>query len=476
MAISARLTFPFLTLLVSYKSLKKIMLKQIKSYIDNKIPEDSPIRLLYHRFKAMLAALIYFFPSNNFNVIAVTGTKGKSTSCSLITAILEEAGKKVAMSTSINLQIGNEKWVNTSKMTTMSPFALQKFFKTAYQAGCEYVVLEVSSHAVTQSRVWGVNFDTVALTHIEKDHLEYHGSLEEYVSAKEKLFKNLNGLNRKPNISKVMVLNEDDSYFERFNEHHADLKMTYGLNRGTVHPKNIQLNADKSSFVLSIPNNQIDVTWSLMGTFNIANALLAAAVGIANGINLTIIKSALEKVEPIPGRLERIEVGQPYTVIVDYAHTTDSLTKLCSLYKPLTKGKLILIFGCTGGGRDKAKRPLMGEVADQFADLIILTNDDPYDEEEMNIINDIAVGIKRKEGEGLWKIVSRKEAVHLALMMAKTGDTVILTGKGCEEVQIIRGERVPWDDRRVVHDFLSRTIEIEIDTGEMVRGNACLEG
>lgn len=452
------------------------MLKTLKNLVNNKIAQDSTVRLVYHRIRAVIAAVRYMFPAKHIQVIMVTGTKGKTTSCNLISAILEESGKKVALATSINFQVADEKWVNASKQTTMNPFELQSFIKKAVLAQCDYVVLEVSSHAIAQSRIWGINYDTACLTQIDEDHIEYHGTKEAYVTAKEKLFKDLNGLKRKPGLSKVMVLNQDDRYFDRFNENESDLKMTYGLNKGTIYSKDIKLSPDGSKFTIGIPNHEIEVELKLTGTFNIANALLAAAVGIAHGVNLTTIKSALEKVSSLPGRQERIDVGQPYTVIVDYAHTVDSLEKVCGLYKPLVTGKLILVFGCTGGGRDKSKRSLMGEIADKYADLIVLTDDDPYEEDEMMIIDDIAAGIQRQEGQNLWKIVSRKEAIHLALMKATKGDIVLITGKGCEEIQIIRGQSLPWDDRRVIHDFLSRIIEIEIDGGETIGGNVCLEG
>ncbi len=452
------------------------MVLKIKNFLNSKIAEDSAVRLLYHRIVAIIAALWFAFPAKRLNVVLVTGTKGKTTSCNLIASVLQEAGKKVAMATTINFQIGDLKWANLSKRTTLSPFELQSFLQKSVEANCEYAVIETSSHAITQSRIWGLNYDSVCLTQIDEDHLEYHGTKEAYISAKEKIFKTINGLKRKPNISKIIILNQDDDYFDRFNEYDADLKMTYGINRGTVYADNIELDADSSKFTIGIPNHHIDIQWRFTGTFNIANALLAASYAIANGINLTVIKSALEKTLPLPGRQEKIEVGQPYNVIVDYAHTVSSLEKLCSLYKPMTEGKLILVFGCTGGGRDKSKRSLMGEVADKYADLIILTNDDPYFEDEMDILDNIASGIDRKEGEGLWKIVSRKEAIHLALMMAQTGDTVLIAGKGCEEIQIIGSDKIPWDDRKVVQEFLSRVVEIEIDTGEFVSGNACLDG
>jgi UDP-N-acetylmuramoyl-L-alanyl-D-glutamate--2,6-diaminopimelate ligase len=185
----------------------------------------------------------------------------------------------------------------------------------------------------------------------------------------------------------------------------------------------------------------------------------------------------LEKAEGIPGRMESIDVGQPYSIIVDYAHTPDSLEKLLDLYRKLTAGRLFVVFGATGGGRDKAKRPKMGEIAQKYADYIILTNDDPYEEDEMQIIEQIAGGMKMNEGENLWKIPHRYEAIRLALTLAQKDDTVVIAGKGCEEIMMIGGQKVPWDDRKVVRELLSRNVQVEIGANKMeTRENVCLEG
>lgn len=432
------------------------------SFLRKKISDTNPLRLLYHQIKAALAVLIYRFPSRHLNVIGVTGTNGKTTTVNLITIVLEEAGYKVGMASTINFQIGTHKWVNTSKQTTMSPFTLQKMLRQMVKENCTHLVLEVSSHALTQSRVMGINFDTALFTNITEDHLEYHGSFQLYLQAKGSLFRKLNQSRRKPNIPKVSILNSDDPQFGYFDQFIVDRKYTYSIKTGTCYASGIQLHASGSSFILHIPNDSIKVNLNLSGVFNIHNALAAATVALTNNINLKTVKMALEKAHAVPGRLEVIEHGQPFSVIVDYAHAPDSLEKLLELYKKLTVGKLYVVFGATGGGRDKAKRPKMGEIAENFADYIILTNDDPYEEDEWQIIEQIAEGVKREEGNGLWKIPHRYEAIRLALTLATGGDTVIIAGKGCEEVQIIGTQRIPWDDRNAVKEILSREVQVQI--------------
>lgn len=432
------------------------------SYLKKKISDTNPIRLLYHQIKAAIAVLVYWFPSRNLNVIGVTGTNGKTTTVNLITKILEEAGFKVGMASTINFQIASHKWTNVSKQTTLSPFAMQRMLRQMVKKNCTHAVLEVSSHAMTQSRVLGINFDTAVFTNITEDHIEYHGSFQEYLHAKGSLFKKLNQSRRKPNIPKLSVLNADDKQFDYFDQFIVDRKYTYSLKRGTCYASSVELNASGSDFILHIPNDSIKIELKMPGEFNIYNSLAAATVALSNNINLKTVKAALEKAQGVPGRQEVIEHGQPYSIVVDYAHAPDSLEKLFQLYKKLTLGKLIVVFGATGGGRDKAKRPKMGQIADENSDYIILTNDDPYEEDEWKIINQIAEGIKRKEGDRLWKIPHRYEAIKLALTMAQPEDTVVIAGKGCEEIQIIGKERIPWDDRDAVKEILSREVEVQI--------------
>lgn len=432
------------------------------NYLKSKIADTNPLRLMYHKIIAMVAAIYYRFPSRYLNVIAVTGTKGKTTTTNLIAAVLTEAGFKVGMTSTINFQIGDLKWVNVSKQTTLGPFFLQKMLRSMVDERCTHVVLEVSSHAILQNRIWGVNIDTAVLTNIGEDHLEYHGGFENYLRAKGMLFTRMNRSARKAKIEKVSIINKDDPHFSYFDQFYADRKFSYGMGGGTCYATDIELKATGTSFILHVPNNQIQVNLRIPGEFNVYNAVAAATVGLVNNINISTLKDALEKASSISGRYENIECGQKFTVIVDYAHTVESLENLLELYKRLTRGKLYTVFGATGGGRDKAKRPKMGAAADKHADFIVVTDDDPYEEDEWKICVDVGKGIKRKEGENYWRIPNRMEAIKLVLALAEEGDTVVIAGKGAEEIQMIHGKSVPWDDRSVVRHLLGREMKVEI--------------
>lgn len=431
-------------------------------YIKKAISDTNPLRLFYHKVLAVIAAIYYGFPSRFLNVIAVTGTKGKTTTTNLIAGVLKEAGNKVGMTSTINFQVADQTWVNKTKMTTLSPFVIQRLLRQMVRENCSHAVLEVSSHAIVQNRIWGVNVDTAVFTNIGEDHLEYHGGFENYLRAKGMLFSRLIRSPRKSGIQKVSILNRDDDNFAYFDQFLADIKYTFGSNQGTVFASDLELLPIGSKFTLHVPNASVDVNLKLPGEFNVYNALAASAVGMANNIHVDTLKEALEKASSIPGRYESLELGQPYNIIVDYAHTHESLENLLELYKKLTKGKLIAVFGATGGGRDKAKRPKMGAAADKHADIIIVTDDDPYEENEWDIIEDVCGGIKRREGESLWKIPNREEAIKLGMQIAEDGDTLVIAGKGAEEVQMLRGKKIEWDDRKVVRKIFSSTQYVEI--------------
>ncbi len=426
------------------------------------IPDQSPLRLFYHKFLAIIAATIYGFPSRQIEVIGVTGTKGKTTTTNLIASILTEAGYRVGVTSTTNFQVAERRWVNESKMTTLSPFFLQKMLREMVAARCQFAILEVSSHSLIQNRVWGVNFDVGVLTNMGEDHLDYHGGFKEYLRAKGLLFSRLNRATRKPKIPKVSVLNQDDSNFPYFDQFNADRKYTFGLKSGNCYANEIKYEQTGAIFMLNMPNSRIEVKLRMPGEFSVYNALAAATVALAHGISALVIKSALEKASTIAGRFEQIEAGQDFAVIVDYAHTADSLGKLLELYKSRTPGKLYAVFGATGGGRDRSKRAIMGEMADQFADMIVLTDDDPYEDDRYQIIEDIARGIKREEGKGLWKMPTRYEAIRFALGQAVKGDTVVIAGKGAETVQVLAYGKIPWDDRQVVREILAKPIAVEL--------------
>lgn len=432
------------------------------NFLRTRISPQNSFLLLYHKILAVCAAIFYRFPANRLKVIAVTGTKGKSTTVHFLASILTCAGHRVGATSTIQFQIGDKIWMNDTKQTTQGPFFLQKFLRAMVAARCEFAIIEVTSHALIQSRVWGINIDAAVLTNIQRDHIEYHGSFENYLYAKGRLFSLLGKLERKFGIQKTAILPAEESNLTYFETFQTDKKILYGFDKGIIRAENIKLNAEGSDFILYVPNNEIDIHINIPGEFNVLNALAAASAAISFGIKLEAIKKGLESAAEIPGRLEVIKVGQPFTVVVDYAHTAESLEKLLELFKKLTRGKLFLVFGATGGGRDKSKRPEMGAVADKYADFIVVTDDDPYSEDRMQIINQVSEGIKRKEGENFWKIKDRYQAIRLALSLAGQGDTVIVAGKGCEPIQIIGDERIPWDDRKVVREILSKETKVEL--------------
>lgn len=432
------------------------------NFLRRLIPETHPLRLVYHKLMAFFAALVNGFPANKMIVIGVTGTNGKTTTVNLITNILSSTGEKVGMASTINFQVDKERWVNTTKQSTLGPFQLQKLLKRMVQKGCKYAVLEVTSHAIVQSRIFGINFDIAALTNITEDHIDYHGSFNNYLSAKGQLFKKVSRARRKLGVPKAMVLNADDQYYHYFDQFVADRKITYSMKYSTVYPENIEKRPEGSKFVLHVPNNAIEVELSLPGEFNVQNAMAAACVALALQIPLEDVKAGLEKSTVISGRFEHVDVGQDFSVIVDYAHTADALEKLLSLYRNLTPGRLFSVFGATGGGRDKSKRPKMGEIADKHADYVIVTNDDPYDEDELEIIEQVSKGITREEGRGFWKIPDRREAIRLALSLARSGDNVVVSGKGAEEVIVLKKGRVDWNDRKVIEEILQREIKVSL--------------
>jgi len=425
------------------------------------VSDTNPLRLLYHKIVAMIAAIYYRFPARKMIVIGVTGTNGKTTTVNLIAKLFETAGYKVGMTSTINFQVGEKKWNNTTKQTTLGRFGLQKLLKEMADDGCKYAVIEVSSHALTQSRVWGINIDCAVFTSISQDHIEYHGGFANYLHAKGLLFKKVSKSGKKTNVPKVMILNQDDQYYSYFDQFIADRKITYGLKNGTISVSNVKLKPDGSEFTLTVPNNAVPVDFDLPGDFNIQNALCAAAVAMAYGVSVEDIKRGLEAARTVPGRYDHVDAGQDFSVIVDYAHMPSALEKLFSMYRDLTPlGKLFVVFGATGGGRDKGKRPDMGAIADKYADYIVVTDDDPYSDDELEIIDQVSSGIKRKEGDRFWKIVDRREALKLTLTLAKKGDTVVVAGKGAEEIMKVRGQTILWNDKKVIIELLRRKIPI----------------
>lgn len=405
-----------------------------------------PIKNIYHLGQAMLANFWYGFPSEKVRVIGVTGTNGKTTTVQMIAKILEEAGFRVAVASTINFKLNGKEWVNKTKFTTLSSFQVQKFIKKAVKAGCQYLILETSSHSLDQYRVWGVEYDTAIITNVTREHLDYHKTMEDYRQAKSELFKK----------AKTAIINLDMESPQEFLNASAGNKITYSLKnaKADVLAENISLNPSGTKF--SVKN--IEVSLKLLGEFNIENALAAISVGIFEGINLETIKNALEKIELIPGRMESVQNERNINIIIDYAVTPDSLEKLYQLINQLNtlKSKVIAVFGSCGE-RDRGKRPMMGEIVSKYADYMVITNEDPYSENPVQIVEEVASGIKSKiEEENFWKILDRREAIKKALHLAKAGDFVVVTGKGAEETMAIGKKRISWNDKKTVEEELKK--------------------
>ena len=417
----------------------------------------------YHRFLNFLGAVWHGWPSRGMTMIGVTGTNGKSTTVSLLAEILDEAGIKTASISSLCFKIGEKEWPNALKMTMPGRFLLQKFLARARKAGVRHAIIEVTSEGIRQFRHKNIKWDILAITNLAPEHIESHGGFENYKRAKGRLF-------AEPH--KTTVVNADDANAEYFLGFSAEEKITYGIkNAAEIKAENVKL-ADKSireSVGIKFSVGKTEFSLPLLGEFNVYNALAALAMARTLGVSDEKIKSALMKVKSIPGRMEFIDAGQLFRVVVDYAHTPDALQKVYETLKScpapeqarygagkLQVNKLICVLGAAGGGRDKWKRPEMGKIAARYCDEIILTNEDPYDENPFSILEQIEKGFSQIPNYK--KIIDRREAIEKALKSAAAGDTVIITGKGAESVIMgPAGKRVPWDDRQAVREEIKKS-------------------
>ncbi len=382
--------------------MKKLIRKIIPNFILN----------AYHYFLSGIGAFWYGFPSRKLIVIGVTGTSGKSTVVNLTTKIFLEAGLRIASLSSINFTINEEEFENKLKMTMPGRMKVQRFLKKAVKAGCQYVIMEVTSEGIKQHRHQFINFNTAVFTNLSPEHIESHGSFEKYRKAKLKLFQK---------VKEIHIINIDDESAQYFLDLPAQRKIIFGIRDKDFLPKEFNLLAD----------------------FNLYNGITAIKIAMSEGISLGVCKKALAKVKNIIGRMELI--SEKPRVIIDYAHTPTQLEKV---YQSI-EGNKICVLGSCGGGRDKWKRPVLGEIAERYCKQIIITNEDPYDEDPMKIIGEVAGKIKAE------KILDRKEAIKKSLELANSEDTVIITGKGSETLMCVRGgKKIPWSDKQIVLDLL----------------------
>lgn len=407
---------------------------------------------VYHFSLAFLAALFYFFPSRGLTVIGVTGTDGKSSVVSLLHEIFLKSGYSVASCSSLRFKINGSEKPNILKMTMPGRFAVQRFLAGARKAGARFAIIEVTSEGIKQFRHRFIRFDCAIFTNLAPEHIESHGGFENYREAKGKLFKALGS-------GGVAVLNRDDSSWEFFAKQTSAKINFYSTSSlviggrefvvtGVSYKNDIRFNLDGVGF--SSP---------LFGAFNVSNLLAATSAANSFGVPFQKIADALKTVYGIPGRLE-VAQKEPFCVVVDYAHTPNALRKVYETLRSASSkfqapnSKLICVFGAAGGGRDRWKRPELGKIAAEFCGEIILTNEDPYDENPRVILEDIGRGFS--QATSLQKILDRREAIRAALKLARPGDTVVITGKGAERfIMGPAGTKIPWDDRRIVQDELN---------------------
>ncbi|WP_034631321.1 UDP-N-acetylmuramoyl-L-alanyl-D-glutamate--2,6-diaminopimelate ligase [Desulfotruncus alcoholivorax] len=399
----------------------------------------------------VISARYYGYPARKMKLIGVTGTNGKTTTTNLINAVYQEQGLKTGLIGTIHNRIGNR--LLAVEHTTPESTDLQRLLDQMSQEGVQALVMEVSSHALALGRVDQCEYDTAVFTNITQDHLDFHGTMEEYLEAKTLLFRGL-GVNAQKTGKKHAVINADDPAAEKLiNACSVDV-LTYGIEQpADVVARDVLVTARGVCFTAEVPGETINLHLKLTGKFNVYNALAAVAACIAGGIPVPVIKRALEGVTGVPGRFELVDRGQDFAVIVDYAHTPDGLQNVLSTAREITSGRLITVFGC-GGDRDRTKRPQMGAITARMSDLAVVTSDNPRTEDPMSIIEDILPGIRGITGANYVVIPDRREAIRQAVREAKSGDVVVIAGKGHEDYQIIGARRMHFDDREEAAEAL----------------------
>ncbi len=429
------------------------MLQKLKSLI----ALDNPFRLGYHFVRAVIANIYYGFPSKDMVIIGVTGTNGKTTTSNIIAEGLKASGRKVFMFTTVNIMIGDETFTNHSKMTSPDVFELQRYFAIAKKEGCDIAVIETASHGIAMHRIWGLDYDICVLTNITQDHLDLHGTMENYVNTKLKIFHKLMYYKRKEGVKKTGVINMESEYKERFLNETYDSLYSYGFSHdANIKATSIKNTRDTMNFIVSIPWKDIPIKTYLRWNFNIYNILAAIGVFTSLWIDRDTISKIIAKVHTIPWRMEEVRSKDGFSVFIDYAHTADALENVLeTLWEMKWKGRVITVFGCTGD-RDISKRPLMWQVVSRLSDVVIVTQDDDYTENPQKIIKDILPGIDRKQWEDFWIIANRKEAIRTALVMAKKDDIILLAGKWDEHALLTNDGPVEWHEKTIVEQMLKK--------------------
>ena len=412
------------------------------------------------RAMALMASRWYGDPSRDLRVVGVTGTNGKTTTAHLVAGLFAAAGQPAGLLGTVVNRIGGVD--HPVKLTTAESLDLQRMFAEMLAAGDEACALEVSSHALSQDRAAGIAFDAVVFSNLTRDHLDYHKDLEDYFGAKRRLFLP----DEARNGSAVAIVNVRDEFGARLARecapHYGDDLWTCaidddGMSGAAVVARDLDLRADASAFTLVCPRLGLEerVTLRLAARFNVENALTAATAGLALGLPVGAVLRGLAVTEGVPGRFQAVRAGQPFSVVVDYSHTPDSLENALKAARVVTAGRVLVVFGC-GGDRDRGKRPLMGGIGARLAERAVITSDNPRTEEPLAIIDEIAAGVPQELSSRVVIEPDRRAAIHIALNEARPGDTVVIAGKGHEQGQLIGDQKIPFDDRRVAEEELAR--------------------
>lgn len=436
----------------------------LKSKIEKLIPKS--IISFYHLGLAILAAFYYGWPSKKMVIIGITGTKGKTSAANFIWSVLTAGGYKTGLVGTANIRIGDIEILNKYHMTMPGRFILQKILKQMQKAGCKFAIVETTSEGIKQWRHYGIFYDIAIFTNLTPEHLQAHNNnFEKYKEAKGRLFKALKNGGRKfidgKEIKKIIIVNYDDLRRVYFLSFPADKKITFGLENGSNFiAKNIHNTLGGLAFSVGNENFKINI----LGKFNIYNALPAIVIGNIFNIPCDEIQKGFESLKVIPGRMEKIDESQKFLVFVDYAHEKEGMNAVLDTARELVSqnyGHIIVLLGAEGGGRDKAKRPILGEIAAKKADFVVVSNVDPYEDDPKEICEDIAV-VAEKFGKirekDLFVIEDRREGIKKALSLASDNDVVLITGKGSEQSIVIGGKRYPWDDRVMVREELRKLL------------------
>ncbi|HSX15620.1 MAG TPA: UDP-N-acetylmuramoyl-L-alanyl-D-glutamate--2,6-diaminopimelate ligase [Candidatus Saccharimonadales bacterium] len=403
-----------------------------------------------HLAEAVFYNCMYGFPARGMKVVGVTGTNGKTTTSFLVHRMLSDAGLKTGLMTTVGWAAGPKVYPQTAHMTNVPVPMLMKHLRAMRRAGVEWLVLETTSHALVQHRTWGVPYSVGVFTNLTQDHLDYHRSMEEYAAAKQRLFKRVQ---RNKRGLQMGIANADDQYGASFASI-TENSVLYGVDAGEVRAIGIKMGTDGIAYQAKASDKTYHITSRLPGRFNVYNTLAAVCVGRAVGLGQAQVEQGIAALEGVPGRMQQLQAGQKFGVVIDYAHTPDALEKVLTALRETTKGRLLLVFGATGN-RDVSKRPLMGEVAGRLADWVFLTDDETYTENGDAIRRAVHKGLLTAgAGEKTVEIADRREAIRAAFAEAKADDVVVLAGIGHQNYRMMGGKEVRWSEADVAREVL----------------------